>query len=143
MKLPKVGFIASFALIFGLSFSGASSANGFLGIGDCKSINSKIYSLESKVIRDLNYIYGLSGIAPSVNSAQGVKVYERYQSVASNLKAIQVSGKSKPKCFNLKQKGALGNPIRWSVNSYVGLGVLSERYWISSDLKYEPLRNLK
>ena len=130
-------------LILLISTNGVSSASGFLGIGDCKSVNSKISSLESKVIRDLNYIYGLSGIAPSVNSAQGVKIYEKYQSVSSSLKAIQVAGKSKLKCFNLKQKGALGNPVRWSVNTYVGLGALSEGYWISSDLKYEPLRNVK
>lgn len=130
-------------LVLLISINGVSTASGFLGIGDCKSVNSKINSLETRVIQDLNYMYGLSGIAPSVNSAQGVKVYEKYQRVSSGLKAIQVAGKSKPKCFNLKQKGALGNLARWSVDSYVGLASLGGRYWISSDLEYVPLRTLK
>lgn len=129
--------------MIGLSISVMPSANGFLGIGDCKAVKAKISGLESKVIRDLNYIFGLAGVRPSVNSAQGVKVYEKHQNIISGLKAIQGVGKSKPKCFNLKQTGALGNPLRWSVGSYVQLNVLIEKYWISGTLNYQPISSLK
>ena len=135
--------LVSLILMLGLSIGVMPPANGFLGIGECKSIKSKISGLESKVIRDLNYIYGLAGVRPSVNSAQGVKVYEKYQSIVSNLKAIPKAGKSKPKCFNSKQTIALENPMRWSVNSYVQLNVLSEKYWVSGTLEYQPLGTLK
>jgi hypothetical protein len=135
--------ILSAILVLGIFNTVMPSANGFLGIGDCKAVKSKISGFESKVIRDLNYIYGLAGVRPSVNSAQGVKVYEKHQSVVSSLKAIQKAGKSKPKCFNPKQTIALGNQMRWSINSYVQLNVLSEKYWISRTLEYQPLGTLK
>jgi hypothetical protein len=91
----------------------------------------------------LNYIKGLTFVRPSVNSAQGVKLYEKYQSAESGLKAIQNAGKSKPKCFNLKQTGAIGNQIRWSISTYVGLLALSEKYYISGTLDYQPIGSLK
>ena len=130
-------------MILGLSTTVLPSANGVFGIGDCKAIKSKISGLESKVTKDLNYIKGLTFVRPSVNSAQGVKLYEKYQNAESGLKAIQIAGKSKPKCFNLKQTGAIGNPVRWSISTYVGLVALSEKYYISGTLEYQPLGNLK
>jgi len=136
-------FILSLFLIIGLSTTVLPSANGVFGIGDCKAIKSKISGLESKVTKDLNYIKGLTFVRPSVNSAQGVKLYEKYQNAESGLKAIQIAGKSKPKCFNLKQTGAIGNPVRWSISTYVGLVALSEKYYISGTLEYQPLGNLK
>ena len=136
-------FILSLFLIIGLSTTVLPSANGVFGIGDCKAIKSKISGLESKVTKDLNYIKGLTFVRPSVNSAQGVKLYEKYQNAESGLKAIQIAGKSKPKCFNLKQTGAIGNPVRWSISTYVGLVALSEKYYISGTLEYQPLGNLE
>jgi hypothetical protein len=119
------------------------SSNAIFGIGDCKAVKSKISGLESKVVRDLNYIKGLTFVRPSVNSAQGVRLYEKYQSAESGLKAIQIAGKSKPKCFNLKQTVAIGNPVRWSISTYVGLLALSEKYYISGTLEYQRLDILK
>jgi hypothetical protein len=134
---------SSMVLALVLSTTGAPSANGILGIGDCKAVKSKISGFESNVIKDLNYIYGLAGVRPNVNSAQGVKVYEKHQSVMSRLKAIQKAGKSKPKCFNPKQTIALESQMRWSINSYIQLNVIGERYWISGTLEYQPLGILK
>jgi hypothetical protein len=141
MSVKKV--ILGVILIFGTTSITTPTANAIFGIGDCKAVKSKISGLESRVVRDLNYIKGLTFVRPSVNSAQGVKLYEKYQSAESGLKAIQIAGKSKPKCFNLKQTGAIGNPVRWSISTYVVLLALSEKYYISGTLKYQPLGNLK
>lgn len=141
MSIKK--FSLSLVLLLGLTMSVMPSASGIFGIGDCKAVKTKISGLESRVIKDLNYIYGLAGVRPSVNSAQGVKVYEKYQNVLSNLKAIQSAGKSKPKCFNLKQTVALGNPARWSASTYVQLNVFNSKYWMSGTIDYQLLGNLK
>ena len=130
-------------IIAGLSLSLVSfhtpSASAIFGIGDCSRVSKSIKPIESRVLSGLTYINGLWIARPSVDSAQGVKLYERYLKVESDLKKIRSLALSKPKCFSTGEFARVNDVQYWSSNYYLYLGSLDRRYYVMSYKNYIPL----
>lgn len=130
-------------IIAGLSLSLVTfhtpSASAIFGIGDCSKVSKSIKPIESRVLSSLTYINGLWIARPSVDSAQGVKLYERYLRVESDLKKIRSLALSKPKCFSTGEFARVNDVQYWSSNYYLYLGSLDQRYYVMSYKNYIPL----
>lgn len=130
-------------IIAGLSLSLVSfhtpSASAIFGIGDCSKVSKSIKPIESRVQSGLTYINGLWIARPSVDSAQGVKLYERYLKVESDLKKIRSLALSKPKCFSTGEFARVNDVQYWSSSYYLYLGSLNQRYYVMSYKNYIPL----
>lgn len=130
-------------IIAGLSLSLVSfhtpSASAIFGIGNCSKVSKSIKPIESRVQSGLTYINGLWIARPSVDSAQGVKLYERYLKVESDLKKIRSLALSKPKCFSTGEFARVNDVQYWSSNYYLYLGSLNQRYYVMSYKNYIPL----
>ena len=130
-------------IIAGLSLSLVSShtpsASAIFGIGDCSKVSKSIKRIESRVQSGITYINGLWIARPSVDSAQGVKLYGKYLKVESDLKKIRSLALSKRKCFTTGEFARVNNVQYWSSNYYLYLGSLDKRYYVMSYKNYIPL----
>ena len=116
------------------------SASAVFGIGDCSKASKSIGTLERSVVSNINYIRGLTIARPSVDGTQGVKLYEKYIKIDSDLKKIRQSGLTKKKCFPASTQAFLNVNEYWSVDYYVSLGTLEGRYYVMSNKNYIPLK---
>ena len=116
------------------------SASAVFGIGDCSKASKSIGALERTVVSNIDYIKGLTFARPSVDGTQGVKLYEKYIKIDSDLKKIRQSGLTKKKCFPASTQAFLNVNQYWSADNYVYLGTLEGRYYVISYANYLPLR---
>ena len=116
------------------------SASAVFGIGDCSKASKSIGTLERSVVSNINYRRGLTIARPSVDGTQGVKLYEKYIKIDSDLKKIRQSGLTKKKCFPASTQAFLNVNEYWSVDYYVSLGTLEGRYYVMSNKNYIPLK---
>ena len=116
------------------------SASAVFGIGDCSKASKSIGTLERSVVSNIDYIRGLTIARPSVDGTQGVKLYEKYIKIDSDLKKIRQSGLTKKKCFPASTQAFLNVNEYWSVDYYVSLGTLEGRYYVMSYKNYIPLK---
>ncbi len=130
-------------IIAGLALSLISlhtpSASAIFGIGDCSKVSKSIKPIESRVQNDINYIKGLWLARPAVDSAQGVKLYDKHVKVESDLKRIRSFAFSKPKCFSTGEFARVNDIQYWTPNYYLYLGSVDRRYYVMSYKNYIPL----
>jgi hypothetical protein len=130
-------------IIAGLSLSLVSfhtpSASAIFGIGDCSRVSKSIKPIESRVKSGITYINGLWLARPSVDSAQGVKLYEKYLKTEADLKKIRSLALSKPKCFSPGAFALVSDIQYWSLSYYLYLGSVDRRYYVMSYKSYIPL----
>jgi hypothetical protein len=122
-----------------LVLSHAPSASAIFGIGDCSKVRKSIKPIESRVQNDINYINGLWLARPAVDSAQGVKLYDKYVKVESDLKKVRSLALSKPKCFSTGEFARVNDIQYWTINYYLYLGSVDRRYFVMSYKNYIPL----
>jgi hypothetical protein len=115
------------------------NAGAIFGIGQCSKVSKSIKPIESRVQSGITYINGLWLARPSVDSAQGVKLYEKYLKVESDLKKIRSLALSKPKCFSPGALALVNDVQYWSLNHYLYLGSVDRRYYVMSYKNYIPL----
>lgn len=115
------------------------SASAIFGIGDCSKVSKSIKPIESRVQNDINYINGLWLARPAVDSAQGVKLYDKYVKVESDLKKVRSLALSKPKCFSTGEFARVNDIQYWTINYYLYLGSVDRRYYVMSYKNYIPL----
>lgn len=123
-----------------LVLSPLSSANAVFGIGDCSKLSKSLKPIESRVSSDITYVKGLWLARPSVDSAQGLKLYEKYLKIESSLKKIRALALTKPKCFSAKTLSVVNDNQYWSPNYYLAVGTLEGRYWVMSYKEYLTLK---
>jgi len=116
------------------------SASAVFGIGDCSKASKSIGALERSVVSNIDYIKGLTFARPSVDGTQGVKLYDKYIKIGTDLKKIRALGLTKKKCFAPSTQAFLNLNEYWSANYYVYLGTLDGRYYVISYANYLPLR---
>ena len=116
------------------------SASAVFGIGDCSKASKSIGALERSVVSNIDYIRGLAFARPSVDGTQGVKLYEKYIKIGTDLKKIRALGLTKKKCFPASTQAFLNVNEYWSVDYYVSLGTLEGRYYVMSNKNYIPLK---
>ena len=116
------------------------SASAVFGIGDCSKASKSIGALERSVVSNIDYIRGLAFARPSVDGAQGVKLYERYIKIGTDLRKIRQLGLTKKKCFAPSTQAFLNLNEYWSANYYVSVQSLEGRYYVFSGANYLPLR---
>ena len=136
--MKKLLTIAVISLSLVLLHTPSSSA--IFGIGDCSKASKSIGAIERSVISNIDYIRGLTTSRPSVDGAQGVKLYEKYIKIGTDLKRIRELGSDKKKCFPASTQAFLKVKQYWSADYYVYLLDLYGRYWISSGPDYIPLK---
>ena len=116
------------------------SASAVFGIGDCSKASKSIGALERTVVSNIDYIKGLTFARPSVDGTQGVKLYDKYIKIGTDLKKIRALGLTKKKCFPASTQAFLNVNEYWSVDYYVSLGTLEGRYYVMSNKNYIPLK---
>lgn len=116
------------------------SASAVFGIGDCSKASKSIGALERSVVSNIDYIRGLTIARPSVDGTQGVKLYDKYIKIGTDLKKIRQLGLTKKKCFPASTQAFLNVNQYWSADYYVYLGTLEGRYYVISQANYLPLR---
>jgi hypothetical protein len=116
------------------------NASAVFGIGDCSKASKSIGALERSVVSNIDYIRGLAFARPSVDGTQGVKLYEKYIKIGTDLKKIRQLGLTKKKCFAPSTQAFLNLNEYWSVNYYVSVQSLEGRYYVFSGANYLPLR---
>ena len=116
------------------------SASAVFGIGDCSKASKSIGALERTVVSNIDYIKGLTFARPSVDGTQGVKLYDKYIKIGTDLKKIRALGLTKTKCFPASTQAFLNVNEYWSVDYYVSLGTLEGRYYVMSNKNYIPLK---
>ena len=116
------------------------SASAIFGIGDCSKASKSIGALERSVVSNIDYIRGLAFARPSVDGTQGVKLYEKYIKIGTDLKKIRALGLNNKKCFPASTQAFLNLNDYWSANYYVYVQSLSGRYYVISGANYLPLR---
>lgn len=127
-------------LLLALVLLPLSSANAVFGIGDCSKLSKSIKPIESRVSSDITYIKGLWLARPSVDSAQGLKLYDKYTKIESNLKRIRALALTKSKCFSAQTLSVLNDDQYWSLNYYLAVGANESRYWVMSYKEYLTLK---
>ena len=115
------------------------SAGAIFGIGDCSKVSKSIKPIESRVQSGITYIKGLWLARPAVDSAQGVKLYDKYVKVESDLMKIRSLALSKSKCFSPGEFARVNDIQYWYANYYFYLGTLDRRYYVMSYKNYIPL----
>jgi hypothetical protein len=135
--MKKLLTIASISLSLVLLHT--PSAGAIFGIGDCSKVRKSIKPIESRVQNDITYIKGLWLARPAVDSAQGVKLYDKYVKLESGLKKIRLLALSKPKCFSTGEFARVNDIQYWSPSYYLYLGSLDRRYYVMSYKNYIPL----
>lgn len=135
--MKKLLLVAGISL--SLVLSHIPSASAIFGIGDCSKVSKSIKPIESRVQNDINYIKGLWIARPAVDSAQGVKLYEKYIKVESDLKKIRSLALSKAKCFSTGEFARVNDIQYWTPNYYLYLGSVDRRYYVMSYKNYIPL----
>jgi hypothetical protein len=116
------------------------SAGAIFGIGDCSKASKSIGALERAVVSNIDYIRGLAFARPSVDGTQGVKLYEKYIKIGTDLGKIRKLGLAKKKCFAPSTQAFLNLNEYWSASYYVYVQSLSGRYYVISGANYLPLR---
>ena len=116
------------------------SASAVFGIGDCSKASKSIGALERSVVSNIDYIRGLAFARPSVDGTQGVKLYEKYIKIGTDLKKIRALGLNKKKCFPASTQAFLNLNDYWSANYYVSVQSLEGRYYVFTGANYLPLR---
>ena len=115
-------------------------ASAIFGIGDCSKASKSIGALERSVVSNIDYIRGLAFARPSVDGSQGVKLYDKYIKIDTDLKKIRKLGLTKKKCFPASTQAFLNLNDYWSANYYVSVQSLEGRYYVFSGANYLPLR---
>ena len=115
------------------------NAGAIFGIGECSKVSKSIKPIESRVKSGITYINGLWLARPSVDSAQGVKLYEKYLKTEADLKKIRSLALSKPKCFSPGAYALVSDIQYWSLSYYLYLGSVDRRYYVMSYKSYIPL----
>ena len=116
------------------------SASAVFGIGDCSKASKSIGTLERSVVSNIDYIRGLAFAQPSVDGTQGVKLYEKYIKIGTDLKKIRALGLTKKKCFPASTQAFLNLNDYWSAKYYISVQSLEGRYYVFSYANYLPLR---
>ena len=129
-----------FSLAILLNMLPVSPSQAIFGIGDCSKIKKTITPIERSVISNIDYIRGLTIARPSVEGAQGVRLYDKHNKISSDLKRIKGIALTKPKCFPTATQAVINDNQYWTADYYVSLGRLSGRYWIISGGDYLPLK---
>lgn len=123
-----------------ISFS-VQNAGAIFGIGDCSKVSKSIKTIESSVKSSILYINGLLDARPKVDGAQGVKLYDKYNKLESELKKIRSLALKQPKCFSMATNRVFVNDDKyWASSYYIGLSTYEERYLIFPLKNYLPLR---
>jgi len=128
--------VISFSLV--LLHSPSSSA--IFGIGDCSKASKSIGAIERSVVSNINYIKGLAFSRPSVDGAQGAKLYDKYIKIGTDLKRIRDLGLANKKCFPASTQAFLKVNQYWTAEYYVYPQGLSGRYYVISGSDYLPLK---
>ena len=132
-------FLAIASISLSLVLSHTPSANAIFGIGECSTVTKSIKPIESRVQSSISYIKGLWMARPTVDGAQGVKLYDKYVKLESDLKKVRSLALSKPKCFSTGEFARVNDVQYWSPNYYFYLGSNQGRYYILSYKNYIPL----
>jgi hypothetical protein len=77
---------------------------------------------------------------PRVDSAQGVKLYDKYNKLESDLKKIRSLALKQPKCFAASTQAVVNDVKYWDSSYYLGLLTYEDRYLILPSKNYLPLR---
>ena len=116
------------------------SSSAIFGIGDCSKTSKSIKTIESSVKSSIRYINGLLTARPRVDSAQGVKLYDKYNKLESDLKKIRSLALKQPKCFSVSTQAVVNDVKYWDSSYYLGLLTYEDRYLILPSKNYLPLR---
>ncbi len=116
------------------------NAGAIFGIGDCPKTSKSIKTIESNVQSSIRYINGLLTARPRVDGAQGVKLYDKYNKLGSDLKKIRSLALKQPKCFSASTQAVLNDVKYWDSSYYLGLLTYEDRYLILPSKNYLPLR---
>ena len=132
--------LSTIVLSLSLLFFNIPSADAIFGIGDCSKASKSIKSIEKSVVSNIDYAEGLKIVRPKVDGAQGVKLYEKYSRISSDLKKIRGIASSNLKCFSVGTQTYINDNRYWSADYYVYLGPLMGRYVILTGPEYLPLK---
>ncbi len=136
--MRKTFSFVSLVVLFA-SICSAPSSHALFGVGDCGKLKKQIASKESLIQRDLRYVVNLQYVLPSINSAQGTKLYGTHQRLQNTLYDVRSLGQSKPKCFTSGTNVKLANPQFFEANYYVAINALDTKYGIYPQRVYAPL----
>jgi hypothetical protein len=134
----RIFVILSLAIL--LNLLPISPSQAIFGIGDCSKVKKSITPIERSVISNIDYIRGLTIARPSVDGAQGVRLYDKHNKISSDLRRIRGIALTKIKCFPTATQAVINDNQYWTADYYVSLGRLSGRYWIISGGEYLPLK---
>lgn len=135
MKLPNVTRILVLALI--LLLLGNSASNAWFGRDTCKDVERQIKTREQKVVRDIQYLSGLQGNYVSIESAQGVAIYNTHTRLNRNLQRIRDLGNGNSKCFNLSVSRSFVSTSNWTADWYISLRTSLGKYVITFNSAYQ------
>ena len=116
------------------------NAGAIFGIGDCSKTSKSIKTIESSVQSSIRYINGLLTARPRVDGAQGVKLYDKYNKLGSDLKKIRSLALKQPKCFSASTQAVINDVKYWDSSYYLSLITYEDRYLILPSKNYLPLR---
>jgi hypothetical protein len=136
--MKKVFIISTISLSLVLLHT--PSASAIFGIGDCSKVKKSIGAIERSVVSNIEYIRGLSFARPSVDGTQGVKLYEKYIKIGTELRKIRTLGLNKMKCFPASTQAFLKVDDYWSTENYVFVQSSQGRYYVITGANYLPLR---
>lgn len=136
--MKKLLTIAVISLSLVLLHTPSSSA--IFGIGDCSKTSKSIKTIESSVQISIRYINGLLTARPKVDGIQGVKLYDKYNKLESDLKKIRSLALRQPKCFSASTQAVVNDVKYWASSYYLGLLTYEGRYLILPLKSYLPLR---
>ena len=133
----RISLVSSLFLVASICL--APSSHAIFGIGECGKLKKQIASKESSIQKDLRYIVNLQYVLPTINSAQGTKLYGTHQRLQNTLYDVQSLGQSKPKCFTSGTNVKLANPQFFEANYYVAINALVTKYGIYPQRSYAQL----